>query len=85
MLTIIFEDAIIYECLISGAWYVLLGVKRMTLEALKTADRVIGIKQVTKAINKGTAAQVFIADDADDRVTKPLLELCTEKKVEVVS
>lgn len=45
----------------------------MTLEKLKKAERVIGIKQVTKAINKGQALYVFLAADADDRVIDPLL------------
>ena len=57
----------------------------MTLDTLKNADRVIGIKQVTKAVDKGLAACVFVADDADDRVVEPLKMLCTEKCVELVT
>jgi large subunit ribosomal protein L7A len=53
----------------------------MSLEALKNGKRVIGIKQVTKAVNKGLVGCVFIADDADVRVLQPLRELCGEKKV----
>ena len=56
----------------------------MTLDTLKNADRVIGFKQVTKAVNKGLAACVFAADDADGRVTEPLKELCSQKGVELV-
>lgn len=56
----------------------------MTLDTLKNADRVIGIKQVTKAVNKGLAVCVFAADDADGRVTEPLKELCSQKGVELV-
>ncbi|SEJ37388.1 large subunit ribosomal protein L7A [Propionispira arboris] len=56
----------------------------MTLEALKNANRVIGIKQVTKAVNKGFVESVFLADDADERVLKPLEELCKSKNIEVV-
>jgi len=52
----------------------------MSLEALKNGKRVIGIKQVTKAVNKGLVGCVFIADDADVRVLQPLRELCGEKK-----
>ena len=51
----------------------------MTLEALKNADKVIGIKQVTKAVNKGLATCVFLAGDADARVIEPLRTLCAEK------
>lgn len=56
----------------------------MTLESLKDAVRVIGVKQVTKAVQKGQAEAVFLADDADGRVTKPLLHLAEEMGVSVV-
>ena len=56
----------------------------MTLEALKNADKVIGIKQVTKAVNKGLATCVFLAGDADARVIEPLRTLCAEKGIETV-
>ena len=47
----------------------------MTLESLRDAERVIGVKQVTKAVQKSRADAVFLADDADERVTQPLLDL----------
>ena len=56
----------------------------MTLESLKDAVRVIGAKQVTKAVQKGQAEAVFLADDADGRVTEPLLHLADEIGVPVV-
>lgn len=56
----------------------------MALETLKTAHRVIGIKQVMKVVNKNLASQVFIAADADARVLDPLKKLCDEKNVEVL-
>ena len=56
----------------------------MTLETLKGEAKVIGIKQVTKAVSKGRVVYVFMADDADDRVMEPLLRLCEEKEVAVV-
>ena len=55
----------------------------MTLEALKTAKRVIGIKQVAKAVKREAATEVFIADDADAKVGEPLETLCTEQNVPV--
>lgn len=55
----------------------------MTLEALKTAKRVIGIKQVAKAVKREAATEVFIADDADAKVVEPLEILCTEQNVPV--
>ena len=44
----------------------------MTLDTLKSANRVIGIKQVTKAVKRKAVAMVFIASDADERVTAEL-------------
>ena len=51
----------------------------MTLDTLKSANRVIGIKQVSKAVKRESAACVFIADDADERVTAPLLPISKHK------
>lgn len=53
----------------------------MMLEELKHVARVIGIKQVTKAINKGQALCVFLAADADGRVINPLKNLCEERGI----
>lgn len=53
----------------------------MALEALKDANRVIGIKQVTKAVRKGLVQEVYIADDADEGCVAPLIELCKEHSV----
>ena len=50
----------------------------MTVELLKQATkRVVGNKQTAKAIQKGTAKTVYIADDADVRVVQPLLDSCS--------
>lgn len=55
------------------------------LEELKNAKRVIGIKQVTKAVNNDLAKCVFLANDADDRVLEPLRDLCKAKNIKVVT
>ncbi|MFA6849474.1 MAG: ribosomal L7Ae/L30e/S12e/Gadd45 family protein, partial [Selenomonadaceae bacterium] len=44
----------------------------MTLETLKDATKVIGVKQVTKSVNKDNVMCVFLANDADERVLMPL-------------
>ena len=54
------------------------------IATLKNAKRVIGIKQVTKAVKNDLAKCVYIADDADDRVLSPLKELCRTKNVEMI-
>ena len=45
------------------------------LEELKSAKKVVGIKQLTKALKEGRAAKVFIAADAEVRVTRPIEQL----------
>jgi large subunit ribosomal protein L7A len=54
------------------------------LERLKTAHRVVGIKQSTRAVKDGNALMAFIAEDADRRVTQQLESLCIEKSIEVI-
>ena len=44
------------------------------LTDLKTAQKVTGAKQVTRALKNGTARRVFLAQDAD-----PLQALCQEQ------
>lgn len=56
----------------------------MTLEALRDAKRVVGVKQVTKAVGKGLVKRVFFAADADARVLHPLKALCAEKAIEAL-
>ena len=46
--------------------------------------KVVGIKQTLKAIKSGEARVVFIAKDADEAVTAPLINLAAEKQVEVL-
>ena len=46
---------------------------------------VVGAKQVRKAVENGTAKKVFLAADADPRITEALAQLCAEKGVETES
>ena len=55
------------------------------LQELKTAKRVVGIKQLRKALREGAATTVFIAENADLRLTAPIREICAETGVPVVS
>ena len=55
----------------------------MTLDTLKSANRVIGIKQATKAVKRGNVQTVYVADDADSRVIEPLKVLCQESEIPV--
>ena len=49
------------------------------LSELSTAGKVVGAKQVKRALNDGRAAKVSLAADADPRVTEPLQRLAGEK------
>lgn len=45
--------------------------------------KAVGSRQVKKAILRGSAGKVYIALDAENHVTRPLIELCQERNVEV--
>ena len=53
------------------------------ISKLKTEPKVVGIKQSRKAVQAGRAVRVFLADDADPRITEPFEELCTVHQVPV--
>jgi large subunit ribosomal protein L7A len=52
------------------------------MERLKNR-KTIGTKQTLKAIEKGITEIVFIAKDAESKVTNPLVELCNQKNVPI--
>ena len=53
-------------------------------EMLKQADkRVVGSKQVLRALNEDKAARVFLGRDADGFIYHRINALCEEKKVPV--
>lgn len=55
----------------------------MSYDTLKNAKRVVGAKQVGKAVEQGRAERVYLAEDADGRVTSPLREQCERAGVTV--
>ena len=55
------------------------------LEELKTANKVVGIKQLRKAIAAGTVKKVFLAADADPMLTDPVAEQCRQRKITVIT
>lgn len=46
------------------------------LEELSAKEKVSGLKQTRRAIAAGRAARVYLACDADPRLTEPLRALC---------
>ncbi len=53
------------------------------LEKLKTEKKVVGIKQLRRALNEHRALAVFLADDADPALTGPIETRCAEEGVPV--
>lgn len=53
------------------------------LSELKAGARVVGAKQTRRALDSACALRVFLASDADPRVTGPVELLCTERGVPV--
>ena len=54
------------------------------LSMLSGANKVVGAKQVMRAIEAGGVSRVFIASDADMFVTRPVFDACRAANVEVV-
>ena len=53
------------------------------LNELKNTPKVVGIKQLRKALNRGRVQEVFLARDADPALTDPLETLAEEQGVPV--
>ena len=53
------------------------------LEELSSKDKVVGLKQVQRAVSAGRAGRVFLACDADPQLTGPLEDCCREAGVPV--
>lgn len=53
------------------------------LKELEHAAKVVGVKQVRRALADGRAKRVYLAKDADPQLTQPLAELARERGVAV--
>jgi large subunit ribosomal protein L7A len=51
------------------------------VENLREGNKVVGIKQTIKAIEKGSVKIVYIAKDADERVVGKVVELCKKGNI----
>ena len=45
------------------------------------AKAVIGVKQLRRALREGTVRKVYIAADAEDRITAPVAQTCAESGI----
>ncbi|HHV77819.1 MAG TPA: 50S ribosomal protein L7ae-like protein [Syntrophothermus lipocalidus] len=55
----------------------------MSWDDLKKAKKIVGTKQVAKAVEKGIVRKVYVAKDADQHITAPLLRLCEERGIQI--
>ena len=55
-----------------------------SLVMLCSQTRVVGAKQIRKALNAGKAKAVFLAQNADPAITEPLAAVCQQNNVEFV-
>ncbi len=46
------------------------------LTELKNAAKVVGIKQLRRALRDGACRKVFLAEDAQARITAPIVQEC---------
>lgn len=47
----------------------------------KARNVVIGIKQTTRALEKGRVNRIYIAKDADNRLLRPVIEMGRNKQI----
>ena len=55
------------------------------MEALAAKEKVVGLKQVRRAVASGKVRKVFLACDADPRLTEPMEALCRASGIDVVT
>lgn len=54
------------------------------LQDLSRYHIVVGYKQLRKALQKGEARIVFLAENADPAMTAPIAQLCGQKNIRLV-
>lgn len=50
---------------------------------LTTGKKIVGVKQVKRALNSHEVEAVFIAMDAEKKITDQIIQICKEKDIEV--
>ena len=53
------------------------------LSELNMSNKVVGAKQTKRALTDGRVKKIFLASDADPRVTEPLARMAQERAVAV--
>lgn len=56
------------------------------LDELKTEKKIVGVKQLRKALSNGSSVKkVFLAEDADPLLTEPIAAQCEALHIAVIS
>ena len=53
------------------------------LSELKNSPRVVGVKQLRKAVGRDEIRRIFLAEDADPVITEPMEALASERGIPV--
>ncbi|WP_313758902.1 ribosomal L7Ae/L30e/S12e/Gadd45 family protein [Tissierella sp.] len=54
------------------------------LSKLNANNKIVGAKQVKRALNSQEIEAVFIAKDAENKITDEIKEICIDKHVQVI-
>ena len=53
------------------------------LSELKNSPKLVGVKQLRKAVGRGEIRRVFLAEDADPALTEPVERLALEQGIPI--
>lgn len=53
------------------------------LSKLKSDNKIVGLKQVRRALHSKNIEAIYIAKDAEDKVTIKIIETCNEKHIPI--
>lgn len=54
------------------------------LSELSGEQKLVGIKQCTKAVEEGTVSLAYVAKDVAPTISEPFLRLCSRKNIPVI-
>lgn len=54
------------------------------ISELNTHNKIVGAKQVKRALDTSVIQAVFIADDAESKVTSDIEKLCISKQIQII-
>lgn len=54
------------------------------LSKLNANNKIVGAKQVKRALNSQEIEAVFIAKDAENKITDEIKEICIDKQIQVI-